>query len=180
MKKISQTKASRRRVPPIRSKTSNGARRSSRPTRIPSPSRRASTSRGSADPAIAVTHWEIRRSAVELAIERAALGLFQRRGLDSVTTEEIADAAGISRRTFFRYFQSRDDLLAATPTRFLIRSLQSLRERPARESLVDALLATARSQIHSQEDLEIMSLSAKVMARSPEGWSKALAPLRRA
>lgn len=97
-----------------------------------------------------------------------------------MTTEEIAEAAGISRRTFFRYFQSRDDLLAATPARFLIRSLQSLRERPAHESIVDALLATARSPIHSDEEVEIMQLSARVMARSPEAWKTALGPLRRA
>ena len=42
--------------------------------------------------------------ATRARIERAALDLFTRRGFESVTTDEVADAAGISRRTFFRYF----------------------------------------------------------------------------
>src|SRR5262245_43297660 len=178
MKKISRTKASRRRGPKIRSRTRSGARRSSRPTPIPSPTRPATTHEVDAD--VAQSHWDVRRSAIEIEIERATLELCRRRGIDGVTTEEIAEAAGISRRTFFRYFQSRDDLLAAAPARFLIRSLQALRERPRHESIVDALLATARSGIYSDEEAEIMQLSAGVMARSPEAWITALGPLRRA
>jgi AcrR family transcriptional regulator len=97
-----------------------------------------------------------------------------------VSIEEIADAAGISRRTFFRYFESRDDLLAATPARSMIRAMRSVRDRPARESIVDALLATARETPRSEHESEIMRLSAQVMARSPGAWTRALGPLRRA
>ena len=42
-------------------------------------------------------------------VERAALDLFSRRGFENVTTDEVADAAGISRRTFFRYYATKAD-----------------------------------------------------------------------
>lgn len=42
-------------------------------------------------------------------VERAALDLFTLRGFEQVTTDEVADAAGISRRTYFRYFATKAD-----------------------------------------------------------------------
>jgi TetR/AcrR family transcriptional regulator, regulator of mycofactocin system len=49
------------------------------------------------------------RAAVRARVEAAALDLFTRRGFDDVTSDEVADAAGISRRTFFRYFPTKAD-----------------------------------------------------------------------
>jgi TetR/AcrR family transcriptional regulator, regulator of mycofactocin system len=42
-------------------------------------------------------------------VERAALDLFACRGFENVTSDEVADSAGISRRTFFRYFATKAD-----------------------------------------------------------------------
>lgn len=44
-------------------------------------------------------------------ISRVALRLFERRGYDSVTMEEIAEAASVSRRTLFRLFPSKSELM---------------------------------------------------------------------
>ncbi|GAB2840056.1 mycofactocin system transcriptional regulator [Actinocorallia aurea] len=45
------------------------------------------------------------------ALERLAFELFARRGFDETTVDDIAAAAGIGRRTFFRYFASKTDLV---------------------------------------------------------------------
>ena len=43
-------------------------------------------------------------------LEQVALGLFDRRGFEGTTVDDIARAAGIGRRTFFRYFASKNDV----------------------------------------------------------------------
>jgi TetR/AcrR family transcriptional regulator, regulator of mycofactocin system len=42
-------------------------------------------------------------------IERAALDLFTRDGFEGVTIDQVAEVAGISRRTYFRYFATKAD-----------------------------------------------------------------------
>lgn len=50
-----------------------------------------------------------RRNATRIEIREAALALFERQGVDHTTSEEIARAAGISQRTFFRYFATKEE-----------------------------------------------------------------------
>lgn len=55
---------------------------------------------------------EKKQELVRAALRDAALDLFLERGFEAVRVEEITDRAGVSRRTFFRYFASKDDLMA--------------------------------------------------------------------
>ncbi len=56
---------------------------------------------------------EQRRERNAREIQQAAMSLFAERGYAAVTVEDIAREAGISERTFFRYFASKDHLLVA-------------------------------------------------------------------
>jgi mycofactocin system transcriptional regulator len=72
-------------------------------------------------------------------LERVALELFDRDGFDETTIDDIAAAAGVGRRTVFRYFASKNDIVwgdFATGLRAMRASLAAL---PAELSIFDAL-----------------------------------------
>ncbi|WP_319237590.1 TetR/AcrR family transcriptional regulator [Streptomyces sp. MB09-02B] len=52
---------------------------------------------------------ERRRLETQAEIEDAALDLFERQGCERTTVLEIAQAAGVSQSTFFRYFATKED-----------------------------------------------------------------------
>ena len=68
---------------------------------------------GEEPPEIAsLTLQERKQEVVRTAIWDAATDLFDEKGYDETTIDDIAQRAGISRRSFFRYFASKNDLMA--------------------------------------------------------------------
>ncbi|SFQ62678.1 transcriptional regulator, TetR family [Amycolatopsis rubida] len=53
------------------------------------------------------------RRQLRRALATAAVDLFAANGYEATTIDDIAAAAGVGRRTFFRYFDSKDDVLFA-------------------------------------------------------------------
>jgi len=92
---------------------------------------------------------ERQRAQIRADIRRAAFRLFVERGYDAVTTEEIASAAGVSPRTFFRHVPSKEELLLAPLRHGGAAIVSLLDERPAAESpdvaLVNAIIVRTRS-----------------------------------
>ncbi len=72
-------------------------------------------------------------------VARVALDLFARRGYDATTVDELAAAVGISRRTFFRYFDSKADVVWGEFDAELVRLRTRLDEAPVTEPLMDVL-----------------------------------------
>src|SRR5882757_7539500 len=57
------------------------------------------------------------RAQIRAGIRRAAFRLFAERGYDAVTTDEIAAAAGVAPRTFFRHVATKEELVLGPPRR---------------------------------------------------------------
>ncbi|TCK25712.1 TetR family transcriptional regulator [Pseudonocardia endophytica] len=75
------------------------------------------------------------------ALARATVHLFLTRGVAATTADDIAAAAGVSRRTFFRYFASKEDAFTEPLLHQADEFAPLLRDRPRHEPLVAGLRA---------------------------------------
>lgn len=72
-----------------------------------------------------------RRQATEAEIEAAAIDLFARKGYEHTTVDDVAAAAGISPRTFFRHVASKEEAVFGGAREFDARLDERLREIPS-------------------------------------------------
>lgn len=77
---------------------------------------------------------ERKKAATRLSLHEAALRLAMAGGLDSVTIDDIADAVGVSRRTFSNYFANKEDAVLHADRERTRRMLDLVRGRPAAET----------------------------------------------
>lgn len=105
---------------------------------------------------------EKNKTATREAIAQAAVDLLRAKGLGGFTVENVADAAGISRRTFFNYFPSAEAAIASSTESFLDLAIEKFRERPLDEPILDAaqnaLIALA-DPMHLATIAEVYSLT---------------------
>ena len=93
-----------------------------------------------ASPAVSGAGHPGRRRATSRAdLEQVAFTLFASRGFDRTTVDEIAAAAGIGRRTFFRYFPSKNDIPWGAFEDELERMRVRLKACPPEVPLMDAI-----------------------------------------
>ncbi|MEU0883856.1 helix-turn-helix domain-containing protein [Lentzea sp. NPDC005914] len=81
------------------------------------------------------------RTVVRSLLARTAIELFAEKGYDNTTLEEVAAAAGISRRTLFNYFRSKEDLALSSLAEQGELIAACLAQRPADEDPWVALRA---------------------------------------
>lgn len=82
-----------------------------------------------------------------MRLQRAALELFRERGYDRTTTAEIAARAGVTERTFFRYFPDKREVLFDGEAVLRSALLGSIAEAPAGLGPLDTLLRAFRSVV---------------------------------
>jgi len=82
---------------------------------------------------------ERKRRETHQRIAEAGMRLFVAHGYDATTLEAIAAAAGISRRTFFYYFKSKDDVLLSVQSTGSELLLSILRQQPPGLAPIDAV-----------------------------------------
>jgi AcrR family transcriptional regulator len=103
---------------------------------------------------------------VRSAIWDAAIGLFAERGFEETTIDEIARAAGVSTRTFFRYFASKADLMGQGMVTYRTLLGDAVRQAPSPLSplqvlrhTVHKLAADAAAQPRTRQIVDIASAS---------------------
>ncbi|SFL76534.1 transcriptional regulator, TetR family [Bradyrhizobium sp. NFR13] len=107
---------------------------------------------------------ERKRQQTRERLTKIAMELFLKRGFEETTLDDIAAAAEISRRSFFHYFASKEDLVLAwqdASTDFLVAAIAA---RPADEPM---LLAAENALLSMAQQLE--SSEAIAMARLKHG-----------
>jgi AcrR family transcriptional regulator len=110
---------------------------------------------------------ERKKARTREAIINAALDLFERNGYDNTTIEDIAAAAEVSPRTFFRYFESKVDLVMTRTDSRHDDLGPLLAARPAGENLLEALREILRVQLDAQLDDPLVLREFQVMLSTP-------------
>src|SRR6266550_6851184 len=96
---------------------------------------------------------ERRKAHTRREIAETALALFAHDGYDNVSAEAIAAEAGVSLRTFYRYFSTKDDVLSPIITEATQELVAAIAARPAREGLATAV-QRAYEEIRPQQGPE--------------------------
>lgn len=107
----------------------------------PSATRGTFPSTGRRPPSVSapVSLTERRKAETRMEIARAAAALFVRQGLRATRAEDIAHAAGIAPRTFYRYFATKEEAVAPLYAAGAQRWAEAVRSAPARLSVPEAL-----------------------------------------
>jgi mycofactocin system transcriptional regulator len=108
------------------------------------------------------------REGTRARIERAALDLFTRRGFEGVTIDEVADAAGISRRTYFRYFATKADAVWGDFAEHVARLAWLLRDSGDQQPVLAAICAAyVEVNDYSQADLPLLRQRMQLILTEP-------------
>ena len=104
-------------------------------------------------------------------IAQVALRLFEQSGFEAVTMEEIARAASVSRRTLFRHFPSKVDLVWAGTDEVLgvLRSLAAPLEgrEPGLRSIVSELFVPVLAMLDEPTTAEFARRRLRLIAATP-------------
>ncbi len=108
------------------------------------------------------------RKRIETAarITDEALKLFVQRGFDAVTLDDIAAAAGISRRTVFHYFESKEELAFAWLDESTSAIVAAVKDRPAGEAPLQMAVGAIMACMSSLPRAEAAAL-AKLVQETP-------------
>jgi AcrR family transcriptional regulator len=100
---------------------------------------------------------ELRRQATRDALRQVALAKFAAQGFEKVTVAEVAEEVGVTERTFYRHYPTKESILFQDYENRLDWLSAALALRPPTEPIFDSVHAAIRSFPH---DLEIVHQAA--------------------
>lgn len=108
---------------------------------------------------------ERKQALARETIWQAAIDLFTEKGFDETTLDDIATAAGTSRRSFFRYFESKSDLLVQPIVSYGNFITDTIRHCPSNYSpaqvLRHTLLTVAENSAAKPQTKQLIELAAR-------------------
>jgi TetR/AcrR family transcriptional regulator, regulator of mycofactocin system len=113
--------------------------------------------------------WSRRRNLLLAQYEQVAWQLFAQRGFREVTVDEIAEAAGVSARTLFRYFPTKDEFLLGFTRRGLQTLVDLIAELEPSPDPVRSVWSLVRSHsLEEPQDVRLLTLWRRAAADAPE------------
>ncbi|MFF6999564.1 TetR family transcriptional regulator [Streptomyces sp. NPDC008313] len=94
-------------------------------------------------------------------IRATALAMFEERGFDAVTVDEIAAAANVARGTFFNYFESKEAVVVTYGAHEAEAQRRLMEQRPANEPLWESLVAIILGYLDEFEPQIVVHLRLK-------------------
>lgn len=110
---------------------------------------------------------ERKKIETRLALARAAMRLFEERGYAATTIDDIAAAANVSRRTFFRYFSSKEEVFIVDPIGKLAALHVALADGPPDEPTIAALRRGVVALVGAYFEPDLVRAEARVALREP-------------
>jgi mycofactocin system transcriptional regulator len=101
-------------------------------------------------------------------VGRVALGLFARNGFEQTTLDDIAGAVGIGRRSLFRYFPSKNDMVWGEFERVMDRLREELESAPEDLPLIESIgRAVVASNSYPREALPELRIRMTLITTVP-------------
>jgi AcrR family transcriptional regulator len=111
---------------------------------------------------------ERKKLRTEADLRAATLRLAVDRGFDQITIDDIAAEAEVSKTTFYRYFDSKEDALLGNQAEKTSRLAEALAERPDSEPLLTAVRNAVMGFVNSYEhDRETSLATGRVIRATP-------------
>ncbi len=122
---------------------------------------------------------ERKKARTRASIQEHALRLFREQGYDATTVEQIADAAEVSPSTFFRYFPTKEDVVAYDALDPLV--MAAWRAQPAEMAPIEAIRRAMLEVFQSMtpEQVEEMMDRGRLLFSVPELRQAAISELLR-
>jgi AcrR family transcriptional regulator len=100
-----------------------------------------------------------KRQQTRERLTRAAMTLFLERGFEATTLDDIAAAADVSRRNFFHYFASKEDVVFAWQEEIITALIAAVAARPAGETMLTAAENAIAAMVRQLDPSEAIAMA---------------------
>lgn len=108
---------------------------------------------------------EQHKAATRQEVARFAVGLFLKQGFASTTVDQIVGPLGIAKRTFFRYFKTKEDLVLAWFEEKTPELVKELSGRPGHENSFEAVCGALSSLLVRYDANPALALAMMSLSR---------------